>query len=177
MKKSEFYFSLTLKNFDRLTFPLFRTNQVINCVNTIWVLELFRDNPSFFIQILFFFYPLGSTFSRFLFSPFLDDSQLSSNSTNSSLLNDTEFILSANSTSGPNSPITSFVEFFTCMFDNVEKTNIWIPYLAVGILMMLGSFMIFFVVLFDVSVKVEKFSLSSFRLNFCFLHFVKIRTI
>lgn len=120
--------------------------QVINCVNTIWVLELFRDNPSFFIQILFFFYPLGATFSRFLFSPFLDDSQLASNSTNASLVNGTELSIDANSTS----PI-SFVDFFTSLFDNVEKTNIWIPYLAVGVLMMLGSFMIFFVVIFNVS--------------------------
>lgn len=115
-------------------------------MNTIWVLELFRDNPSFFIQILFFFYPLGATFSRFLFSPFLDDSQLASNSTNASLVNGTELSIDANSTS----PI-SFVDFFTSLFDNVEKTNIWIPYLAVGVLMMLGSFMIFFVVIFNVS--------------------------
>lgn len=120
---------------------------MINCVNTIWVLELFRDNPSFFIQILFFFYPLGATFSRFLYSPFLDDSELASNGTD--LLNGTVVTIAANSTT---TNLTSgILDFFTSLFDNVEKTNIWIPYLAVGILMMLGSFMIFFVVLFNVS--------------------------
>lgn len=120
-------------------------------MNTIWVLELFRDNPSFFIQILFFFYPLGSTFSRFLYSPFLDGSQLASNSTNSSLLNGTLLSIEAIEANPSTATVASFLEFFTSLFDNVEKTNIWIPYLVVGVLMMLGSFMIFFVVIFNVS--------------------------
>ena len=127
----------------------FNSQQVINCVNTIWVLELFRESPSFYIQMLFFFYPLGSTLSRLLFSPFLDNSSLiAHNNTLSSysILNGTSATGSDTQYSNPR-----FLGFFSHLFDNVQKCYIWIPYLVVAILMMLGSFMIFFIHFYNVS--------------------------
>lgn len=126
--------------------------QVINCVNTIIVIELFRESPSFFIQILFFFYPLGATFSRFLFSPFLDNSQLPFH--NQTVINDTVIVEANNFLNDSN-----FVNYF---LQNMNKTKIWIPYLTVGILMMCGSLMIFFIYFFNVSLL--KFLLLIFYL-------------
>lgn len=117
-------------------------------------MELFRDNPSFFIQVLFFFYPLGATFSRFLFSPFLDDFQLNTFTDHNKFDNDTLITLlsevsidalSIDSTGDASNSNFSrgFLNFFPNLFNNVNKSDIWIPYLTVGILMMIGSFLIF----------------------------------
>jgi len=91
----------------------------INSIPSIWVVELFPENPETYVQVLHFFFPIGEFVGPVLVAPFL----------NKSLVNDTSSFLPV--FESDSSELKFSDKLYDTLFGVTETSDLWIPYMVI----------------------------------------------
>lgn len=110
---------------------------LIDCISNAWVVELFRPHEHIFIQILHFFYSFGTIISPYLFGPYLNkNTRVNETDTSNSEQPNDEPEKSFAFTNDFNISLPTSFQFIQ---QQISGSQIWIPFVFVGLMILSSS--------------------------------------
>lgn len=124
---------------------------MIDCVTNAWIVELFRPKEHIFLQILHFFYSFGTILSPYILGPYLYKPPTNQTDLSGKFLNENENLDFDNGLNNNLTISNGLQNGWVFISNQIEKSNIWIPFIFIGFMILICSVIQFVAFCFKVS--------------------------